>query len=88
MLAKFVLCDGQVAVRQAISNVERSPAAVVIRLDFPFHSKKSLKTRVAMVREKYLENVIFFRSVKSQGILWMAREIKKELGKSGKSQGI
>ena len=29
----------------------------------------------------------FFRSGKSQGILWMARE-KKGLEKSGKSQGI
>ena len=32
-------------------------------------------TRVAMVRENYLENEIFSRSGKSQGILWMAREI-------------
>ena len=31
--------------------------------------------RVATVREKYLENEIFPRSGKSQGILWMAREI-------------
>ena len=31
--------------------------------------------RVAMVREKYLENEIFSKSGKSQGILWMAREI-------------
>ena len=31
--------------------------------------------RVATVREKYLENEIFSRSGKSQGILWMAREI-------------
>ena len=31
--------------------------------------------RVAMVREKYLENEIFSRSGKSQGIFWMAREI-------------
>ena len=30
--------------------------------------------RVATVREKYLENEIFSRSGKSQGILWMARE--------------
>ena len=44
--------------------------------------------RVATVREKYLENEIFSRSGKSQGILWMVREIKKGLGKSGKSQGI
>ena len=41
-----------------------------------------------MVREKYLENEIFSRSGKSQGILWMVREIQKGLGKSGKSQGI
>ena len=39
--------------------------------------------RVATVREKYLENEIFSRSGKSQGILWMAREISKGLGKSG-----
>ena len=45
-------------------------------------------SRVAMVREKYLENEIFSMSGKSQGILWMGREILKGLGKSGKSQGI
>ena len=39
--------------------------------------------RVAKVREKYLENEIFSRSGKSQGILWMVREILKEIGKSG-----
>ena len=33
------------------------------------------KHRVATVREKYLEIEIFSRSGKSQGILWMAREI-------------
>ena len=32
-------------------------------------------SRVAMAREKYLENEIFSRSGKSQGILWMVREI-------------
>ena len=31
--------------------------------------------RIATVREKYLENEIFSRSGKSQGILWMVREI-------------
>ena len=40
------------------------------------------------VREKCLENEIFSRSGKSQGILWMVKEIQKGLGKSGKSQGI
>ena len=44
--------------------------------------------RVATVREKYLENAFISRSGKSQGILWMARESWKGLGKSGKSQGI
>ena len=44
--------------------------------------------RVATVREKYLENEIFSRSGKSQGILWLARETKKRLGKSGNSQEI
>ena len=44
--------------------------------------------RVATVREKYPENVIFSRSGKNHGILLMAREIWKGLGKSGKSQGI
>ena len=34
-----------------------------------------LSLRVASVREKYLENEIFSRSGKSQGILWMAKEI-------------
>ena len=33
------------------------------------------KYRVDTVREKYLENEICSRSGKSQGILWMAREI-------------
>ena len=37
-----------------------------------------------MVREKYLKNEIVSRSGKSQGFLWMAREIWKV----GKSQGI
>ena len=31
--------------------------------------------RVSTVKEKYLENEIFSRSEKSQGLLWMAREI-------------
>ena len=52
--------------------------------EYPWNSG----SRVATVREKYLENEIFSRSGKSQGILWMARETKKGLGKSGKSQGI
>ena len=34
-----------------------------------------------------MENEIFSMSGKSQGILLMAREIQKGLGKSGKSQG-
>ena len=34
-----------------------------------------INCRVATVREKYLENEIFCRSGKSQGILWMASEI-------------
>ena len=33
------------------------------------------KIRVAMVKEKYLENENFSMSGKSQGILWMSREI-------------
>ena len=40
--------------------------------------------RVATVREKYLENEIFSRSGKSQGILWMVREIRKDLASQGK----
>ena len=36
---------------------------------------KIQQTRVATVREKYLENEIFSRSGKSQGILWMIREV-------------
>ena len=39
-----------------------------------------------MVKEKYLENEIFSRSGKSQGILWIAREIRKGLEKSGNSK--
>ena len=52
-----------------------------------FHAVSRI-SRVATVRENYLENEIFSRSGKSQGILWMVREIEKGLGKSGKSQGI
>ena len=37
--------------------------------------KSRIEFRVATIREKYLENEIFLRSGKSQGILWMAREI-------------
>ena len=37
--------------------------------------RTGFQSRVATVREKYLENEIFSRSEKSQGILWMAREI-------------
>ena len=33
-------------------------------------------SRVATVREKYLENEIFFQLGKSRGILWMARQGK------------
>ena len=33
------------------------------------------RNRVATVRKKYQENEIFSRSWKSQGTLWMAREI-------------
>ena len=36
---------------------------------------KIIQGRVVTVREKYLENDFFSRSGKSQGILWMAREI-------------
>ena len=32
-------------------------------------------SRAGTVREKYMENEIFSRSGKSQGISWMAREI-------------
>ena len=56
----------------------------------PFQCRSTLKgnfARVATVREKYLENEIFYRSGKSKGILLMGREIRKDL-KSGKSQGI
>ena len=40
--------------------------------------------RVATVREKYLENEIFSRSGKSQGILWMVRKFRKDLESQGK----
>ena len=39
-----------------------------------FQSVKDM-ARVARVREKYLENEIFSRSGKSQGFLWMVRDI-------------
>ena len=35
-------------------------------------------------REKYLENGIFPRSGKSQGILWMAGKFRKDLESQGK----
>ena len=37
-----------------------------------------------MVREKLLENEFFSRSGKTQGILWLVREILKGLRKSEK----
>ena len=40
----------------------------------PSFLHSTLLSRVATVREKYLENEFFSRSGKSQGILWMARE--------------
>ena len=51
--------------------------------EIPIWLMLEANSRVAMVREKYLENEIFSRSGKSQGNLLMAREIKKGLGKSG-----
>ena len=42
----------------------------------------SVASRVTTVREKYLENEIFFQVREKSGNLWMAREIKKGLGKS------
>ena len=41
-------------------------------------------SRVATVREKYLEKEIFSRSGKSQGILWMAGKFRKDLENQGK----
>ena len=46
------------------------------------------KDRVATVREKYLENEIFSRSGKSQEFCGWSGKFRKDLGKSGKSQGI
>ena len=46
------------------------PAVLAV---FMIHKRR--ETRVVTVREKYLENEIFSRSGKSQGILWVAREI-------------
>ena len=40
--------------------------------------------RVATVREKYLENEIFSRSGKSQGILWMSGKFRKDSESQGK----
>ena len=40
-------------------------------------------SRVATVREKYLEIEFFSRSGKSQGIMWMVREIEKGLISQG-----
>ena len=42
---------------------------------FSFSRAPAKYSRVATVKEKYLENELFSRSGKSQGILWMAREI-------------
>ena len=62
-----------------------SPEHVSIHLRYCKMGKFYDNFRVATVREKYLENEIFSRSGKSQGILWLAREIWRGLGKSGKS---
>ena len=51
---------------------------MILKYFFLFLNEKNIvlyMCRVATVREKYLENEFFFRSGKSQGILWMAREI-------------
>ena len=42
------------------------------------------KSRVATVREKYLDNEIFFQVREKSGILLMAREIRKDLQSQGK----
>ena len=52
------------------------------------HLGITVMSRVAMVREKYLEDEFFSRSEKSQGILWMAREIKKGLRNQEKVREI
>ena len=39
------------------------------------HDISGIESRFATVRGKYLENEIFSRSGKSQGILWIVREI-------------
>ena len=47
----------------------------MMSLLIPFMPSQKPMIRVATVREKYLGNELFSRSGKSQGILWMAREI-------------
>ena len=54
------------------------------QLNQKMHVDEWNKSRVAMVREKSLENEFFSRSGKSQGISVLAREILKK----DKSQGI
>ena len=50
-------------------------ANMLFRFERRYSFTELLNNRVAMVREKYLENELFFWSGKSQGILWMAREV-------------
>ena len=49
--------------------------------------KVALSEEAKLPWEKLLENEFFSRSGKNQATLWIAREIWKGLGKSGKSQG-
>ena len=67
---------GSVSLAQYIKDRAHSfPFAAFNRLSFEKKNVPIHCCRVATVREKYLENEIFFLSGKSQGISWMAREI-------------
>ena len=63
--------EGEYASLEAFynANIVRVPKPIKVNLN-SFNSG-----RVATVREKYLENENFSKSGKSQGNLWMAREI-------------
>ena len=51
------------------------PAESLSRKQNAQYFLQEARDRVATVREKHMENDTFFRSGKSPGILWMAREI-------------
>ena len=78
---QFKLCVKKQPLVRKIKNMEVIPICLpvlstdLVLYKMAVHREALSLIRVATVREKYLENEIFSRSGKSQGILWMAREI-------------